>query len=148
MSKVVAELVKYDERKTKKEKVYHLAFFKTIEGSEFELFDWKKWSKPELVHKWFWVTYDEKNDYPKIDSVSETDKPTVSKQTSVTEASNTTSDVKSEPKIIQRPPSLSVSPKYLAMKLAVEMVCNESIEIDKKEARLFSYYEKILGEFV
>lgn len=100
----------------------------------------KALAEDNIKGEMFKVLYSERGDYKNLQGLVP---HTPTKQTEITETKTPTVDkpTASMPKL-----SLMSSARYLAMKLAVELVKSESIEIDKKEARLFKYYERILGE--
>ena len=121
---------------------------------------WGKALDEEMLKStpWFKVTYSESGRYKNLDGVVPAEAPT--KQASLPkgkkQAQNEPAQAQTGPPAPTQSPqqtsphsqqgNLSVQPKYLAMKLAVEVVRGEAIEIDKKKKRLLDYYELIYGE--
>lgn len=141
--KLIGELVRIEEKVTKKGKKYLMPVVK-LNGENKAFFDWGFNSKDftDEGNQGIWVEIEVKEgEFPALNSMKETTKPPKVEQQSLEESDNNTTKEEKLPEKKKTSESfLAVSLPYLSMKLAVDLVRREDIQVDEKIKRLEEAY--------
>lgn len=151
MAQFKGRLKKFYNKVSKNNKPYQRVFFETTEGGTvIDLFNWGNPVTDEMVGNWYTVSHSE-GQFAKIEGLNPTEPPTQQTQVSTqqpnaAESQPQVSKPATQPAQAHTTANLHNSAQYLAMRLAVQLVVDEQIQVDDKPARLSQHYEYILGE--